>query len=74
MKYALMIYDSEESLSAMGDQMEPEYEKFGNTLLERGLMRGGEKLAAPTSSTILRDDQGKVIIHEGPFAETIDGS
>ena len=70
MRYAILIYDSEESLAKMADSMGPEYEKFATGLAESGAMLGGERLALPSSTTTLRNERGQVIPHDGPFAET----
>jgi hypothetical protein len=70
MKYAILIYDSEESLSKMAESMDEEYEKFATSLVETDRMRGGEQLAPPSSATTLTNERGQVIPHDGPFAET----
>ena len=70
MKYAILIYDSAESLARMGDAMDDDYEKFAGGLVEHGYMRGGEQLASSSVATTLRGEGGKVIAHDGPFAET----
>jgi hypothetical protein len=70
MKYAILIYDDPRAVEQAGHGLMEEYDKFGNGLVEHGLMRGGEQLAPATSATTLRDDKGKVIAHDGPFAET----
>jgi hypothetical protein len=67
-KYALLIYDDPKALEQAGPSLMEEYDKFGNGLVEHGLMRGGEQLSG--SVTTLRSESGKTIVADGPFAET----
>jgi hypothetical protein len=71
-KYAILIYDEPAMLDAMeaDPSMKQDYDKFAMTLVEAGQMRGGEQLARPSSSTVLRERDGKVVWFDGPFAET----
>ena len=72
MKYAILIYDEPAMLDAMetDPSMKQDYDKFAMSLVEAGQMRGGEQLARPSSSTVLRERDGKVVWFDGPFAET----
>jgi hypothetical protein len=73
MRYAILIYDDPKVLEAMdpasAGEMYAGYEKFATRLDESGRMRGGEQLSA-VSTTTLRNQQGEVVVHDGPFAET----
>ncbi len=74
MRYILLIYGDEAARSAMPDDdrhaMYAEYEKFANELTERGIGRGGDELASVTSATTVQERDGKMLVTDGPFAET----
>ena len=74
MRYILLIYGDEAARSAMPDDdrhaMYAEYEKFANELTERGVGRGGDELASVTSATTVQERDGKMLVTDGPFAET----
>ena len=74
MRYILLIYGDEAARIAMPDDdrhaMYAEYEKFANELTERGIGRGGDELASVTSATTVQERDGKMLVTDGPFAET----
>jgi hypothetical protein len=74
MKYALLIHDDESAWARMSDedrnQLFKEYSEFGNDLVARGLMRGGEQLQPTSAASTVRVRDGKTLTTDGPFAET----
>ena len=74
MKYALLIYDDQESWGKLDEQTRAgiyeEYGKFYSTMEEKGQMRGGQELQPTTTATTVRIRDGKTLTTDGPFAET----
>jgi len=75
MEYALLIYGDEKVwTSREGEEARTHserHERFAAALQQRGVLRGGKKLALPgESSTTLRRDGDDVSVTDGPFAET----
>ena len=74
MKYALLIYDKEENF----DEASPEekeavmagYYAFGEEVKEKKAFLGGEALQSVKTASCVHVRDGKVIITDGPFAET----
>jgi hypothetical protein len=73
-KYALLIHDDEGTWAAMSEedrnQLFKEYSEYGNDLVARGMMRGGEQLQPSATATTVRVKDGKNLTTDGPFAET----
>ena len=74
MKYVLLIYDDPQALAGMDDaargEMYEEYGKYYTGLEERGIIRGGQQLAPPTSATMVTIESGATLTTDGPYAET----
>jgi hypothetical protein len=74
MRYLLMICLDEESYAAMSPEEAAasmaEYGRFGETMSERGLLQGGERLRPTSDATTVRVRDGEVVTSDGPFAET----
>jgi hypothetical protein len=74
MRYMLLIYGDEAAFADMGpDQLSETnkaYEKYSNWLVEKGWMRAGDPLADTRKSTTVRQRDGKILMTDGPFAET----
>lgn len=74
MKYAILIYEHETRwMNMTPDEREPamaEYIAYGQSLIDAGLMTGGEELHPTTMATTVRVRGGKVQTTDGPFAET----
>src|SRR5271170_563944 len=74
MQYLLLICNDESSFGSMspeeGSAMMAEYEKFGNEMGSRGVLRGGERLRPTSDATTVQVRDGKVLTADGPFAET----
>jgi hypothetical protein len=79
----LMIYTDEADPAADGPQagsaadasqagsaLMAEYAKFTSEMVERGLIRGGERLRPTADATTVRVRDGDLLISDGPFAET----
>jgi hypothetical protein len=70
-KYLLMIYQEE----ASGTPEEraaflAEYDQFNATYGARGVLQGGAELQPTETATSVRVREGKVMLTDGPFAET----
>lgn len=74
MKYAILIYEDEtrwiNMTPAERDPAMAEYMTYGQSLIDAGLMTGGEELHPTTMATTVRVREGKVRTSDGPFAET----
>ncbi len=74
MKYALLIYGEESAWQGMPEDelkaVYQQYEDFGKWLAEQGWVRGGEELAATSSATTVRLENGRPVTTDGPYAET----
>lgn len=74
MRYMLLIYTKEDEM-ARASQEEMERVKNGHwTVMEetrgRGVLEGAEPLAPTTAATTVRQQNGKTMVIDGPFAET----
>ncbi len=67
MKYACLVYLETDRLHAVPDR---ECQNCGDALRSRGVFAGGEALQAADTATSIRVRHGKVLITDGPFAET----
>jgi hypothetical protein len=67
MKYACLVYLETEKLHAVPDR---ECKNCGDGLRSRGVMVGGEALEPIETATSVRVRNGKILITDGPFAET----
>jgi hypothetical protein len=75
MKYALLIYGSEETHSAALSEeeraaMHEAYAAFTKDLQSSGAMTGGEPLQGTETATTVRVRNGETLTTDGPFAET----
>ena len=74
MKYALLIYASEQEWAAQSEEqaqaVNQEYMAFTKDIIDRGLMKGGEALQGTASATTVRVRDGETLSTDGPFAET----
>jgi hypothetical protein len=74
MRYLMMVCTDESALSALspaeGEAMMAEYTAFGETMGQRGVLQGGERLRPTTDATTVRVRDGEVVTSDGPFAET----
>ena len=76
MKYALLIYASEQEWASQteeeGQAQFQEYMAFTKDIVDRGLYQGGEALHPTASATTVRVRDGETLTTDGPFAETKD--
>jgi hypothetical protein len=74
MKYALLIYVSDEEWDKLSEEAQgqnlQDHSKFGGWLAEHGWMRGGEPLQPTSTATTVRVRNGETLSVDGPFAET----
>ena len=72
MRYLLLIYGDESAYGRMSEaELQADMQKWGEytaAITAAGASPGGEALQ-PTATTV-RDDGGKPIVTDGPFAET----
>ena len=76
MRYALLIYASEQEWDAQTEEQSQaayqEYMAFTKDIIDRGLMKGGEALQPTSTATSVRVRNGDTLTTDGPFAETKD--
>src|SRR5262245_32782977 len=74
MRYMLLITGDEAKLNNLpepqGSQRHAAWGTYNQALVERGQLRGGERLRPVASATTLRLDGGKRLLSDGPYAET----
>jgi hypothetical protein len=74
MKYALLIYASEQAWANQteeeGQAQFQEYMAFSKDIVDRGIYQSGEALQATATATTVRVRDGQTLTTDGPFAET----
>ena len=71
MRYALLIYVAPwDSTPEEDAEVYQAYNAFGDEALAADVMRGGEALHEAKTATSVRLREGKVLVTDGPFAET----
>jgi hypothetical protein len=74
MRYLLLIYGDESTYGQMSEaELEADMDKwreFTAAIKSAGASSGGEALQPTTTATSVRDDNGKALVTDGPFAET----
>lgn len=74
MRYLCLIYDDEQTMSAMpksqADALMNEYSAFTEDMRESGHFIAGEALQPVQTATTLRERSGRLATVDGPFAET----
>jgi hypothetical protein len=71
MRYALLIYVAPwESTPEQDAEVMAAYNNFSAEALAADVMRGGEALHEAKTATSVRVREGKVLVTDGPFAET----
>jgi hypothetical protein len=75
MKYMLAIYTDETDLAQMTDEargaMYAEYATFAEDMGRRGMMIDGAELRPTAAATTVRVRDGRALVTDGPFAETM---
>ena len=80
MQYLILIYD-EETANPSPEPLDPavsgeilgQYNGYTEMLKDTGAFIAGEALRPVTTATTLRENDGQLIITDGPFAETKEG-
>lgn len=74
MRYMLLIYGSDTGAASMTreewDAMMQGHSAFAQEALARGILTGGAPLQPTHTATTVRVRKGKIMITDGPFAET----
>ena len=74
MKYLLLIYSNEESVSGRSDtekgRVHQEYVDYTTGIRKSGNYISGEALQPVSTATTVRVKEGKTLATDGPFAET----
>ena len=74
MRYVLLIYGSEADSASMTRQeraaLMQGHAAFAQEALARGILTGGAPLQPTSTATTVRVRDGKMLITDGPFAET----
>jgi len=74
MRYVLLIYASEAASSRMTQEeraaLMQAHSAFANEMQQRGLLASGEALQSTSTAATVRVRNGKMLITDGPFAET----
>jgi len=74
MRYMLLIYSNEQSMEATSPEEQERIAAQHGAVMEetskRGILRGAEPLEPTSTATTLRIENGKVLVTDGPFAET----
>jgi hypothetical protein len=71
-RYMMLIYSRETEPMAPEDDLKVRgaHRALMEETSRRGILHGAEPLAPTASATTVRTDNGKVVITDGPFAET----
>jgi hypothetical protein len=76
MQYMILIYGDERNFATLANdaeaqkQMYAAYTRYGASMREAGVLRGGAELKPTHSATTVRIKNGKPVTTDGPFAET----
>jgi hypothetical protein len=70
MKYALLVYQSQETFNRRDDVAIAAGRAYGEALQAAGILIGGAGLESPQAATTVSVRDGKRQVHDGPYAET----
>ncbi|HEY8459316.1 MAG TPA: YciI family protein [Blastocatellia bacterium] len=70
MKYALLVYQSQEVFDRRDENTIAAGRAYGAALQEAGIFVGGAGLEAPQATTTITVREGQRHVHDGPYAET----
>ena len=74
MQYMLLIYDDEAKWGKMPEaeqgRVMKEFRDFTESIVKSGHYRAGDQLQSITTATTLKSKDGKVLLTDGPYAET----
>jgi hypothetical protein len=73
-QYLLMIYTNEQETKALGaaalGTMHQEYVEFTKSIVQAGQFKAADRLRPVSTASTVRVRNGKVMVTDGPFAET----
>jgi hypothetical protein len=73
-QYLLMIYTNEHETNALGPAvlgaMHQEYVEFTKSIVQAGQFKAADRLRPVSTASTVRVRNGKVMVTDGPFAET----
>ena len=76
MRYALLIYASEQDWASQSEEQAQaqfqDYMSFTKDIVDRGIYQSGEALQPTATATTVRVREGETLSTDGPFAETKD--
>ena len=74
MQYMLLIYNSDQEWAALPQErvetVMAQFRQYTGELAASGLLRAGSELTPSTTATTVRKQGGKLVLQDGPFAET----
>jgi hypothetical protein len=74
MQYLLLIYQNENDAQAMSaaarGAMMQEYGEFTKSIVQAGQFKAADRLRPVSTASTVRVRNGKVVVTDGPFAET----
>jgi hypothetical protein len=74
MQYLLLIYSNENDNKAMSaaavSTMLQEYSEFTKSIVQAGQFKAADRLRSVSTASTVRVRDGKVVVTDGPFAET----
>jgi hypothetical protein len=74
MQYLMMIYANERETAALDGAAEKtmmqEYADFTKSIVQAGQLKAADRLKPTSTASTVRVRNGKVVITDGPFAET----
>lgn len=75
MQYAIIVYETEETLQGRMDPNKPlinmsAYIAYSQALVAAGVARGGAGLELPSTATVVKMKDGKRHIQDGPFSDS----
>jgi hypothetical protein len=70
MKYAMLVYQSQETFDRRDDAAIAAGRAYGEALQAAGVFVGGAGLDSPQAATTVSLRDGKRRVHDGPYAET----
>jgi hypothetical protein len=74
MRYMLLIYSNEKSMEARSPEEQERIAAGHRAVMEetgrRGILKGAEPLEPTSKAKTVRNEKGRAVITDGPFAET----
>jgi hypothetical protein len=74
MRYMLLIYSNEKSMEARSSEEQARimagHRAVMDATAQRGILKGAEPLEPTSKARTVRNEKGRTVITDGPFAET----